>query len=287
MKALLLVGAILAALVVAGLWAWRLSDHRADRRISARLAATQPASPARFDPATVADLPDPARRYFRFAIRPGTPLSTVAEIQMTGQFSLGSKEAPNYMAMRAHQLLAAPEGFVWSMSAKGGLSVSGSDAAADGGSWTRFWLMGLIPVARIGGTADHRRSAFGRYVAEAAFWTPAALLPGPRVVWEEVDETTARVTVTHDGMQQSVEVTVDAEGHPVRVIFPRWSNANPDKIYRLQPFGGFLSKFRNFGGFRLPTHVEAGNQFGTDAFFPFFIADVSEIKFPLPPASRP
>ncbi len=207
---------------------------------------------------------------------------------MTGRFSLGSKEAPNYMAMRAHQLLAAPAGFVWSMSARGGLMrVSGSDAAANGGSWTRFWLMGLIPVARIGGTVDHRRSAFGRYVAEATFWTPAALLPGPGVVWEEVDETTARVTVTHDELQQSVDVTVDAEGRPVRVVFQRWSDANPDKTYRLQPFGGFLSEFRDFDGFRLPTHVEAGNHFGEDAFFPFFIADVSEITFPSPPASRP
>lgn len=84
------------------------------------------------------------------------------------------------MAMTAHPALAAPGGFVWSMSAKNGLMpVSGSDAAADGESWTRFWLMNLIPVARISGTDDHRRSAFGRYVAEAAFWTPAALLPVP------------------------------------------------------------------------------------------------------------
>jgi hypothetical protein len=267
---------------------WRMTDHRADRRIGARLAATQPASPGRFDPAIVANLPDPARRYFRFAIRPGTPLYTVAEIEMTGRFSLGSKKAPNYMAMQAHQVLAAPEGFVWSMSARDALMrVSGSDAAADGGSWTRFWLMGLIPVARIGGTDDHRRSAFGRSVAEAAFWTPAALLPGPGVVWEDVDETTARVTVTHDGLQQSVDVTVDAEGRPVSVVFPRWSDANCEKTYRLQPFGGLLSDFRSFDGFRLPTHVEAGNQFGTDAFFPFFIAEVTEITFPSQAASRP
>ncbi len=152
----------------------------------------------------VAELPGPARRFFEFAITPGTPLYTVAEIEMTGRFSLGTKEAPNYMAMTAHQILAAPEGFVWSMSAsKGLMRVSGSDAAADGESWTRFWLLGAIPGARIGGAGDHRRSAFGRYVAEAVFWTPAALLPGPGVVWVNVDDTTARVTVAHGGLKQS------------------------------------------------------------------------------------
>lgn len=286
MNVLVAVG-LCAVLGAAALSLWRMSDHRATRRIGAALAAAQPASPARFDPSMVADLPDPARRYFQFTIKAGTRLYTVAELEMTGRFGLGTKEAPNYMAMRAHQVLAAPEGFVWSMSARSGLMrVSGSDAAAGGQSWTRFWLMGLIPVARFGGTPDHRRSAFGRYVAEAVFWTPAALLPGSGVAWENVDEATARVTLSYGGIEQSVDVTVDAEGRPARVVFPRWSDANADRTFRLQPFGGFLSEFRDFDGFRLPTHVEAGNQFGTDAYFPFLIADVTRITFPSQRAAR-
>lgn len=59
----------------------------------------------------------------------------------------------------------------------------------------------------------------------------------------------------------------------------RWSNANPEKKYRLQLFGGYLSEFRLFGGFRLPTHVEAGNHFDTDQYFPFFVADLSAVEF--------
>jgi len=37
------------------------------------------------------------------------------------------------------------------------------------------------------------------------------------------------------------------------------------------------SAFREFQGYRLPTDVEAGNFFGTGDYFPFYIADVSEI----------
>ena len=62
--------------------------------------------------------------------------------------------------------------------------------------------------------------------------------------------------------------------------FERWSNANPEKQHRLQPFGGYLSEFRYFDGFRLPTHVEAGNHFATDQYFPFFVADVTAVEFP-------
>lgn len=265
---------------VAALVLLRLNDRRADRAEWARLAALQPASPPRFDPQIVAGLPEPARRFFRYAIAAGTPLLPVAEVDMGGLFSLGTKTAPAYRRMRARQILAAPHGFVWRMSLPGWVPVSGSDAGSDSGSWTRFWVLGILPVARMGGDADHARSAFGRYVAEAVFWTPAALLPGPGVTWEGVGEDTARVTVATGALSQAVDVTVNAEGQPVALVFMRWSNANPDKQYRLQPFGGEMSDFREVQGYRLPFRVEAGNMHGTDEYFPFFKAEVAGIRFP-------
>ena len=270
---------VIAAFVIllGSLGLWRGLDILADKQERARLLDFQPQTPALFDPAMVATLPEPAKRYFTFSIAAGTPLYTVADLAMTGQFSLGTKDAPAYMAMAATQTLAAPHGFVWRMSASNGLMrVSGSDS----GKWTRFWLMGLAPVARTGGTRDHARAAFGRFTAEAVFWTPAALLPGPGIAWTAVDASTAQVTISNGERVQEVDLTVDAQGRPVTVYFQRWTKANADKVYRLQPFGGYLSKYRTFAGFTVPTHVKAGNQFGTDAYFPFFIADVSDVQFP-------
>ena len=152
-------------LVALALLLLRSLDRRADRAEWERLKALQPQEPENFAPAMVADLPEPARRYFDYTIRPGTPLLPVAEIDMVGRFSLGTKDDPRYQPMEARQILAAPEGFVWSMRTRGGMPVSGSDSA----SWTRFRIFGLIPVARLGRDPDHARSAFGRYVAEAAF----------------------------------------------------------------------------------------------------------------------
>ena len=276
MKPALVLAVLVLILAGIGLVGLRWLDHRADRAEWNRLAALQPADPAVFSPDMIADLPDPARRFFTYAIRPGTPLLPVAEIDMGGKFSLGDRDAPAYQAMQAHQILAAPQGFVWSMRTLSGLSLSGSDT----GSWTRFRIFGVIPVARLGGDADHRRSAFGRYVAEAVFWTPAALLPGPGVDWIAIDDDTARVTVRHDGLEQAVDLILGPEGRPVEVRFQRWSDANPDKQHRLQPFGGYLSDFREVQGYRLPFRVEAGNMFGTAEYFPFFLAEVSAIRFP-------
>ena len=82
--------------------------------------------------------------------------------------------------MTARQILAPPYGLLWQVKAA---TLSGSDAALPGKSWTRFWLFGVLPIVRAG-DADHQRSAFGRVVAEAAFWVPASLLPGSNVRWE-------------------------------------------------------------------------------------------------------
>lgn len=271
---------IISILILVTLVAWRLMDKRADQVTWSGLAARQPPVPPEFDPSMVESVPEPAQRFFKFAIRPGTALYTVAEIVMAGEFSLRSKAKPNYMPMRGQQILAAPFGFVWKLSAGNMISMAGSDAAENGKSWSRFWLFGIVPVARVGNNDDHASSAFGRYIAEAVFWTPAALLPADNVRWSPIDDTTSRVTVSYLGLEQAVDVTVDEEGKPEKVVFQRWSNANPSKTYQLQPFGGYLSEFRNFGGFRLPTRIEAGNHFGTHEYFPFYKVTVSSIRFP-------
>ncbi len=254
----------------------RLFDWFADTAEWERLTELQPENPAGYDPTMVADLPESAQRYFNFVITPGTPLLPVVEVHMGGLFSLSDRNKPNYQTMQAQQILAAPHGFVWKLQLPGMVPISGTDA----GQWTRFRILGLIPVARMGGNADHTRSAYGRYIAESVFWSPAAVLPGPDVVWEEVDANTSRVTVSHGALSQAVNVTVDTNGRPLEVSFMRWSNANPDKSYRLQPFGGTLSDFRDVQGYRLPFTVDAGNLFGTEDYFVFFKARVTAIRFP-------
>jgi len=256
-----------------------LDDEDAQRAWD-ELAKRAVSLPDRFDLATVRDLPEPARRFFAFAIEPGTRLSSVVEITMRGQLSLGSKTDPKYQEMSARQLLAAPHGFVWRVEVgRKRMRVSGSDAMTADRSWTRFWLLRCIPLVRVGGDADHLRSSFARMVAEAAFWSPAFLLPRPGVAWSAVDSDTARVTVANRSLTQTLDIRVAATGQPMSVSMPRWSNANAEKTYRIQPFGGDLSDFRMVSGHRLPFHVDGGNFFGTADYFPFYKARVVDVRF--------
>lgn len=257
----------------------RTLDRRADDQAWTVLVQGQEAGAAQavFDGTMIEDLPDPAQRYFLYTIRVGAPLYRAVEIEMKGELGFGSKDEPKYRPMHAHQILAPPRGLVWKLETG---PVSGSDGATPRTSWTRFWLFGLLPIVRAGGDEDHHRSAFGRVVAEGAIWAPASLLPGDVVRWEPVDDSTARAVVSYRGFEQSVDITVADNGRPSRIVIQRWSNENPDKVFREQPFGGDLSAFREFDGYRLPTRVEGGNHIGTDDYFPFFKAEVISIRFP-------
>ena len=235
-----------------------------------------------FDPAMIETLPEPARRYFLFSIFSGAPLRTAVEIEMSGELGLGDKQSPKYQEIEARQLLAPPYGLVWRVRSR---AFSGSDGATPRMSWTRFWLFGIIPFVRAGGNGDHQRSAFGRVVAEAAFWSPASLLPSESVRWENVEHDTSRAIVSFGAFEQAVDITVLESGQPVRVIIARWSNENARRKYRLQPFGGYLSEFREFDGYRLATRVEGGNLIGTPDYFPFYRARVKQIRMLAPAAA--
>jgi hypothetical protein len=269
-------------LALAAMQAWRWADGRSADAAWTQLRASAPVEVAPFEPAMVEALPEAARRYFLFAIAEGTPLRRVAELRMDGEIGLGDRAAPGYQPMRARQILAAPHGFVWRLdgAGRGLVRMSGSDGMAGPRSWTRFWLAWTAPVARMGGGEDHLRASFGRAVAEAVFWAPAAMLPGEDVVWEEGDAPDrARAVVTHGGLRQEVEIEVAEDGRLRSVVFPRWTDANPEREWRLQPFGGRLAAFRTFQGFTIPTEVEAGNMFGTPDYFPFFRARIVEARF--------
>lgn len=273
-----LASGVVAALAVSQVL--RLQDKRQTDAAWAALANASNRE-TRFDPRVLEGLPDPARRYFRYAILPGATLRTVAIIEMDGEFSLGTKAKPGYLPMRAREVLAFPRGFVWRPAiGSGALHFAGSDGYLDGKAWTRFWALGVAPVARIAGGRDMARSAAARMLGEAALWTPAVLLPGEGVRWEPVDEDTSRVMADHRGELISLEITVAPDGRPLAFVMRRWSNANADRVFRWQAFGGTVKATRRFGDYTIPSEIEVGNHAGTGDYFPFFKARLVDVRYP-------
>lgn len=269
----------LVAAVALGLWA-HSRDRAQAARVWAALDAAREADPPRYDPTMVAGLPEVARRYFARAIEPGTPLHRVVRLEMEGSFIMNG----NAMPMTARQILAPPSlGFVWQADIGAGLMrFGGSDGylRAGGGaeSWTKFWLHRLVPLARIGATQDHARAAATRALLESV-WAPASLLPQFGAEWVQTGEDSAEVRFAGLPGLEPIQITLDAEGNPVEVWALRWSDANPDKTYRLQPFGGRMLEMTRHQGFLIPTRVELGNLWGSPDYAPFFLAKITSAEF--------
>ena len=262
------------------LQALRLYDVYRERRVWSDLMDPVEVRPRKFDPRMVSVLPAPARRYFLFAIAPGTRLSEAAELEMTGELSVGSKEDPGYLPMKARQILAGVHGFVWRVQVGSRkMWFSGSDGYAESEAWTRFWLYDFLPIVRAGGGADYCRSAAGRSIAESLFWVPATLLPSKMVRWEPVSADTARAEISHRSGKHTLELKVASDGRPLAVSIMRWSRENAERKWQLQPFGGTIEGIREQDGYRVASVVNGGNWFGTDRYFPFYRARLTSIRF--------
>jgi hypothetical protein len=249
-------------------------------RIHAEIGTPRRETEKRFDPSEVAALPEVARRYFAHAIAPGTPLFSVALIEMEGTFLLGDEDKHQRFAMKAREVIRQPDEFVWLPRLTSGvMTVSGSDGLAGGEAWTRFWINGTVAVAQVPTSPDMVRSAGFRGAAEAALWLPSTLLPRNGAHWEQAGPDQARVTIQGGGFPVTLLLTLDDNGAVKEIAGQRWSNANPDKIFRLQPFGGTVIAERRFGGFTIPSEVAMGNHFGTPDYFSFFQARITGASY--------
>jgi len=282
---LLIVLLIIGVAAFAAVTAWYLGHRQYRARMAEAEAAwadilQQAAGPvAVYDPAMVADLPEIAQRYFTHAIAPGTPLRTTVVLEMEGSFHLGTKDAPQTYAMTARQILAPPDQFVWIPEMRSGpLVISGSDALHDSHAWTRFWMMWSLPVAQAAATEGLDRAALARPALEA-IWAPASFLPQNGARWEQTGPDTARVTLGTDEKEVAIDLVLAADGRVKEIVTQRWSDANPQKTYQYQPFGGTMTADTTFGGFTIPTDAHVGNFFGTEDYFPFFEAQITAATY--------
>jgi hypothetical protein len=238
-------------------------DRRAVGAIEARLAV-EPRPAEVFDPAAIEDLPEPARRYLRHAIEPGTPLARSVRLKLDGRMK--PRPDAGYMELTADELIAAHRGFLWRARLRAGpvpIRVVDHYAGDDGA--VRIAALGLIPMGSSTGP-DVTRSSRGRLAAETV-WLPSALLPGPRVAWRAVDDEHATVALTVDGDTVDLTLAVDPEGRLREVTMQRHGDVDPPG-WKALPYGFAVEEERAFGGYTVPSKLRGGWWYGTERYDP-------------------
>ncbi len=137
-------------------------------------------------------LPEPVRRYFKYALKDNQRLISNARLIHGGQFKPSKKWVP----IRGEEYFTVnPPGFAWF--AKLGF-ISGRDMYYDGSGRMQIKLLSLIKLVD-GKGEDFNQGELVRWLSETP-WFPTALLPSGNVTWEPMDSASAKVTLTDHGL---------------------------------------------------------------------------------------
>lgn len=232
---------------------------RRARRMAHVLRPAAAVEPALFDPAALADLPEPARRWLTRAIRPGAPLARRAALEMHGEIRLGR----HWHGFTAEQVLMPQSGFVWAARTHvGHLPINGFDAYAAGVGLMRWRMLGLPVQADTG--ADVTLSALDRLAAEATL-LPTSLVhaswrPGP-----DADTAVYAHHVAGRHARSHVTIRVAPDGRLLRVAMRRWA-APEGRHYGLHTFVVDFAREFDAGSMLVPdgisaTWADAGGEF--------------------------
>lgn len=238
----------------------------------ARLAEPLGRGQPGFDPSTVADLPEPARRWLVHAITPGTPLWRSVTLTMRGKIRIGA-----WRSFTATQVIAPSEGYVWAATARiFALPVTGFDRLTGDTGEMRWRLLSLIPVVTSGGD-DVTRSAAGRLATETVF-VPTMFR---RATWTAAEEPDTAVGTWRIGTDaETVRYRLGPQGEMAEVWLDRWGN--PDgAAYGRYPFGASIEAEQIVQGVAIPSEFRAGWWWGTERqdAGEFFRAQVTDAHF--------
>jgi len=218
----------------------------------------------RFDPAMVAGLDEPVRRYFTHALAAGAPLRRRVRLTLTGRIRVG--------AWLRFDSVWEGDGRSFSWRAAAGparlLRVHDRFASGAGSMDVRLRRLRLVHAEN----ADTARSGAGRAALEAV-WTPAALLPVHGVSWRaDSDE---RIVATWDVEPERPELhlIIGPDGAVRSSRAQRWRDARRG----YQPFGADVRAERAFGALTVPSRLAAGWGHGAADWAPFFICEATSL----------
>ncbi len=198
-------------------------------------------------------LPEPVRRYLRYAIRDGASGIRTARLKHDGLFRTTPEQRWFRIEGEQYFTVARP-GFVWSASVRPApfLWIDARDRLVSGRGNMLVTLVSTIPIANAVGAEIDQGSSL-RWLAECA-WFPYAFV-GDHVQWEPLDAHSARARLRCDGLPVSALVEIDDEGKLMQLRADRYRDLGGGKAV-LTPWTGRYSDYREFNGFRVPASVE-------------------------------
>ncbi len=220
-------------------------------------------------------LPDPVQRYLDFTGLVGKPWIHDVRLKQAGRFRLGPGRP--WLPISAEQTYTIDRpGFLWeaAVPAAGMPLLRAHDRYQDGHGHMVGRLAGLFTIIDARGP-EMDQASLARYLSEMV-WFPVAFL-ADNIQWQELDEHSARVTLSDGGKSVSGIITFDKDGRPTDFTTRRYYSLNGGR-YALETWSNPITKFQVWGGMNIPVQGEViWKLAGGD--FPYFNWEVTQIEY--------
>ena len=213
-KAMLLtllgLGVVVAAGILHGEFRWKSGTRELRDRLE---AARLPIEPKVFDKRELESLPAPVQRYLRAVLEDGQPVVAAVSVEHAGTFNM-SEAAEQWKPFTSDQrVVTRRPGFDWDgrVAMMPGLPVRVHDAYVAGEGILHAAVLGLVSMVNLRGTGEVAQGELMRFFAEAA-WYPTALLPSQGVLWDAVNEHSARATLKDGDLTLTLLILFNEDG---------------------------------------------------------------------------
>lgn len=238
------------------------------------IAATAPAPV--FDPNAIADLPAPVQRYFNYTFQGPMEAYTVVRLKAAGDFR--RPLTTNFNATTAEQVIAiGTPALMFSATTPvfAGIWARAYDYFAEGNMEMKAKILSAITVVDESETEELNRISMRRWLLESPLY-PQALLPGGPVMWQAVDDQSARAVVHADGLKASMLFHFDADGRITHLT----AEQDGDLTTPYHGSGEHVTRedYRLVGNMMIPHRFTISRMAGGE-IFPFFNAEITQIAY--------
>jgi len=197
----------------------------------------------------IENLPEPVQRYFRFTLSESQPFVQRVNLEHDGQFKPGVEKG--WLAIRGEQHFTTDEpGFVWIGKTR---LFTAHDFYIHNSGVLKVYLFGLIRIVHERGSHTDQAELL-RWLGESV-WFPTNLLPSEKLHWTPIDENSARVQFTHNGLDVYYDVFFSETGEIIRLETKRYMSSD-----KMENWTGRLDNYRSVNGMMIPMKIEAAWQ---------------------------
>ncbi|MEM1431459.1 MAG: DUF6544 family protein [Pseudomonadota bacterium] len=227
-------------------------------------------------PESMGALPEPVQRYFGFVFPDEVPEASIVRLSAEGQFRRPLTDGFSHTTSEQVIAIGAPAlMFSATTPVAVGIWARAYDFFAEGEMEMKAKVLSLITVVDETGSPELNTISLRRWLLESALF-PQALLPGCAVTWDAVSDTSARATVSADGLQATMIAHFAEDGRMTHMT----AEEDGDLTTPYHGSGEHVTRedYRDVGGTMIP-HRFVISRAADGEIFPFFDAELTAIAF--------